>query len=167
MCTRLMESSSPRSPSKNPSTSRPTLVREGVQIPIPSISRAGKACTVSRSRRPVTICRRPSNSLARKLRRMRHFGPLRVRSEPSGDVVEYFLPVRSRAAPVQCLRHFVAELTVYLSPNNDAVGEIDDWDQGTRNPAEDAVRNGILHPPRPPEALFRNSPTASNNVLAR
>jgi ABC-type sulfate transport system substrate-binding protein len=50
---------------------------------------------------------------------------------------------------------------VGLTAKDDAVGEIDDRDQGTRSSAKDAVRNGILHPPRPPEASFRNSPTAS------
>jgi hypothetical protein len=44
---------------------------------------------------------------------------------------------------------------------NDAVGEIGDRVQGTPNSAEDAVRKGIHHPPSPPEASFRNSPTAS------
>jgi hypothetical protein len=39
----------------------------------------------------------------------------------------------------------------------DAVVEIDDWDQGTRN----LSRNGIFHPPKLPEASFRISPTAS------
>ena len=39
----------------------------------------------------------------------------------------------------------------------DAVGEINNWGQGTRN----LSRNGIFHPPRPSEASFRISPTAS------
>ena len=43
----------------------------------------------------------------------------------------------------------------------DAVGEIDYRDEGTRNLVKNAARNGIFHPPRPPETSFRNSPTAS------
>jgi trehalose/maltose transport system substrate-binding protein len=47
----------------------------------------------------------------------------------------------------------------------DAVGEIDDRDQGTRNLTENAARNGLFHPPRPPGASFQNSPTASVTVV--